>query len=70
MSTARTAPRRRRALVVGACAAVGVLLSGCTGGVSAPSGSKNEINYALPANFASVASELSLFQPISPLEPS
>ncbi|MYS74801.1 peptide ABC transporter substrate-binding protein, partial [Streptomyces sp. SID5926] len=51
MSPARTAPRRRRALVVGACAAVGVLLSGCTGGVSAPSGSKNEINYALPANF-------------------
>jgi peptide/nickel transport system substrate-binding protein len=51
MSPARTATRRRRALVVGACAAVGVLLSGCTGGVSAPSGSKNEINYALPANF-------------------
>ena len=51
MSPARTAPRRRLALVAGATVSIAALLAGCSGSGGSTSGSHDSINYALPANF-------------------
>ncbi|WP_406455190.1 peptide ABC transporter substrate-binding protein [Streptomyces sp. NBC_00876] len=53
MILTRTANSRRWALAAGVATTAAVLLSGCSGGgtTSSGSGSKDSINYALPANF-------------------
>ncbi|MFD3518841.1 peptide ABC transporter substrate-binding protein [Streptomyces sp. NPDC058653] len=53
MFPGHTANSRRWALVAGAAATAGALLTGCSGGgtSSSGSGSSDTINYALPANF-------------------
>ncbi|MFF3261629.1 peptide ABC transporter substrate-binding protein [Streptomyces sp. NPDC002932] len=53
MILTRTANSRRWALTAGVATTAAVLLSGCSGGgtTSSGAGSKDSINYALPANF-------------------
>jgi peptide/nickel transport system substrate-binding protein len=51
MFLARTAERRRLALVAGAVVSASALLAGCSGSSGSSSASSHSINYALPANF-------------------